>query len=677
MFKKKEKADQTEKVDKAEKTKKKGKTTQKSSVAGDGAKGFFLAHTEKIVIALVVAVAAFLIYDGTKTKTYPKEKQPEKLLSEANQVKNQVVNDNHWEAIAPTRKLSDNSFEQQVVTASQPMNPTLYPLDTWSGGIKGAGGKRGDPEIFAALELQGATIYGAMAVLEDDFADPLKSLKNAAPLSKTRKKPEGGNSKGSSGYPGGGGGGGSPYGGGGGGGGSPYGGGGGGGGSPYGGGQPPGDDEEEEEDGEKKSEEEEKIRHLDPKFDRGFGSRTPAAAGGDDPGMMGTGFKGMNNAKDKKPAYKSVLFSSVVAVVPYEDQLRSYSKELAESANFDAGRDMPNYLGFEVQRADVTKDPSQEVSEDQWEDLESAGSKALLEASTKEWAGQSNEVVPGQFIDPNLSMPIPPVYIRDYRPFVKHPLLKVPQAPASSDPSGGAPGSSGPMGGSGYPGAGGGGGGSPYGGGGGGSPYGGGGGGSPYGGGGGGGGSPYGGGGGGGSPYGGGGGGGGSPYGGGGGGGGSPYGGGGGGGSPYGGGGGGGGSPYGGGGGGGGSPYGGGGGGGSPYGGGGGGGSPYGGGGGSPGGAMGAMGGMMGGMMGGSGGSAAPKASAPGIKHKLVRFYDFEVKPGHVYKYRVTRSLGRSKLSTICRCSACQEYVEARNFDASLGPRTNGCCESG
>jgi hypothetical protein len=191
------------------------------------------------------------------------------------------------------------------------------------------------------------------------------------------------------------------------------------------------------------------------------------------------------------------------------------------------------------------------------------------------WAGECAECVHKEHLNYFLTMPLPPVLLRDYRQIAKHPLTPFSdeaKAAAAAPPA---------SGGGDYPAGGG-------------AP----GGGSPYGGGG----SPYGGAPGGGYPTGGG-----SPSGGG-----APPG------SS------GGGSPYGGG-----MPSGGG----SPYGGGAppgssGSGNPYGGGG--------AGGGTGGGTTGGGmAGMTPPKTAQKVTKHLLVRFYDFEVEPGRSYKYRV------------------------------------------
>jgi hypothetical protein len=252
------------------------------------------------------------------------------------------------------------------------------------------------------------------------------------------------------------------------------------------------------------------------------------------------------------------------------------------------GRDTPNYVGFEVQRVDVTDDPSREIQESDWQALPNAGSEILKERSKSSWIGTNQEICAADWVMPNLTMPVPPVLLKDYQSAVTH--SEIPnigeRVVSSASPVGGAgfggmgsrgdddEGQSGgfggapPLGGasgapSGYPGGGGG---------------------PPAG---------YSGGAGGGAPPG--------------------YGGGAGGGRPAG--------------------YGGGSGSGAPPGYGGGGGAPpgYGGGGGAPPGYGGAAGGIT--------TIIAPTAETPkelpSTKYKAVRFYDFEAKPNRIYRYRV------------------------------------------
>ena len=145
------------------------------------------------------------------------------------------------------------------------------------------------------------------------------------------------------------------------------------------------------------------------------------------PGMgTGTG-AGMNTLtgavtiKQKKVAARPTIYNVVTALVPHEDMVKEYDKALRESASFMPMRDRPIYLSYEVQRVQITK-PNQKIEEKDWQPVTDA-MKQL--ANMKTWYPKLPQRIP-DVIDPNafdpaLTMPIPPILIRDYRNVVKHP----------------------------------------------------------------------------------------------------------------------------------------------------------------------------------------------------------------------------------------------------------------
>ncbi|MFM8327907.1 MAG: hypothetical protein ACKN9U_23845, partial [Pirellulaceae bacterium] len=224
----------------------------------------------------------------------------------------------------------------------------------WEQKSRGAGEKRGDPALLAATDLEGRSVYGAVAFNSKSKIDPLAGLKNAPPVGKKKKGGDAGAAGPGGGYPGGQGGPGGPGGGLGGPGGGLGGPGGPGGGFP-GGGMPGGGEDEEEEDEDAAKDATGVVRRLDPKYDRGFGSKTAGAAnspyGGGEMGAAGGGLFGPGNRSNAKPEDKKyevargAVFNVVTALVPHDELVKNYGKELSNSVNFDAFRDSPNYLG--------------------------------------------------------------------------------------------------------------------------------------------------------------------------------------------------------------------------------------------------------------------------------------------------------------------------------------------
>lgn len=531
------------------------KSPSKANKKSFNAQEFLLFHAEKFVFGLIALLAIGLIYLGAITTSFDSSKTPERLSQQSQDTLQQISKD-HWEAIRNeeprVKGVTDVSYAAKAVEATKPVAPLAIGIDP--GDPSRMRERRSDPGVLAARQLEAKYFFGPIVISSSNaqqlaVADFLNKLEDSKVKEEPKRDPPRGGRGGSPpGYPGGGGG---PPGG--------YPGGAGGGGAPA------------SQAGAKK--------YLAQGYDRGFPSHTLAPP----------------SDTKKKLVARDVGFVSVMALAPHQELEVEYRDKLARAGSIMPGRDTPNYVGFEVQRVDVTDDPTKAIQESDWQPLPNANSEIIKERSKSSWLGTNQEVVASDWTMPNLTMPIPPVLLKDYRSFVTH--TEVPKSGeavvASAPPPGGLGGMGGPPGDTGF-----------------GSQGFGGAGGAPPG---------YPGGGGGGAPPGYPGGGGGPP---------SGYAGGSGGG-------GGGGAPPGYPGGGGGPPAG--------YGGGAGGGPPPGYGGGAGGGAPPGYGGSMGGPPGFGGSSAttiiAPTADTPkelpSTKYKLVRFYDFEAKSNRVYRYRV------------------------------------------
>jgi hypothetical protein len=555
----------------------KGKSKAKGSF---NAKEFMLYHVEKFVFGLMLLLSAGLVYMGFTSKTIESSKDPKKLSDKASQVLNQI-RENHWDAIkdeeARVKGVIDVSYAEKSINTTKPIPKDLYRPEIPVPGSR-ITGYRSDPDILPATSLEAKYFFGPIVVgnANPQLVEYLEKLKDAEePKAPVRRRDDrdragrGNGSEGESGPPGLLGGGGPP--------------------GLLGGGGPPGSGGPGF--GGPGAGAVAAKRYLSAGYDRGFPSHTLGPSNPNDP-------------KRKSIGPRDIGFVSVMALVPHQDMEKEYREKLSPGGNVMPGRDTPNYVGFEVERVDVTDEPAKQVQESDWQPLPNASSERLKELSKSIWLGTAPEVSDAGWIAPNITIPVPPLLLKNYRDFVSH--SQIPIAGSSTGGFQAPPGSGNPMGGlggsgsSGYEGESGsepesgapGGLGGPAGGPGGGPPAGYGGGGPPAG-------------------YGGGAGAGGPP---------SGYGGGG---PPAG---------YGGGAGAGGPPAG------------------YGGGGGPPAGAPGGFGGLgsggppgFGGGLGGGGGMGGGASPAreeiplalPSTKHKLVRFYDFEAKPNRVYRYRV------------------------------------------
>jgi hypothetical protein len=154
-------------------------------------------------------------------------------------------------------------------------------------------------------------------------------------------------------------------------------------------------------------------RKLDMKYDKGFEVRpNDVVAPNRKP-----------KPKEWKVVPKIVGFNAVTAVVDHQQLLSNYKREFELAAGYMSNRDAPNYIGFQVQRADVTDSPNQEATEALWQDApecSTAGQMKMLDL----WAGEAKEISVDSYLEKDiLAMPIPPVLLADYAPLASHSLI--------------------------------------------------------------------------------------------------------------------------------------------------------------------------------------------------------------------------------------------------------------
>lgn len=397
--------------------KKKSSGSKSSTGKAFNPQEFLIFHGEKIVFVLIAVVAVGLMYLGLTATPYPKEKTPQVLADKSRQVLTQVKED-HWPAIIaaePARKVAPN-FTSDAIKSRNPIDPTPYSKNVLDGSAKDPGARRGDPKILPPIKLEAKYFSGALTIPSDSGAkntDYLSKLPDAKePESKPKPPPT--NTRGGPGGPGG-----------------PPGGypGGGSGGPPggYSGGSGAF--------GAAPAAAPNSAKRLAPGYDRGyqFGMRTY-------PDTSGTAA----TPDPKKEGPVSQRFVVVTALAPHAEMEESYKTELERVDGYMPGRDTPNYMGFEVQRVDVTADPSKEVEEGDWQPLPNASSEKIRELANKIWTGTCAEAHSSDWTTASISMPIPPILIQDYRKYATHSEINNSGAePAASSAPAMGPGTSG------------------------------------------------------------------------------------------------------------------------------------------------------------------------------------------------------------------------------------------
>ena len=413
--------------------KKKGSNSQSSF----SFKNFLVMHVEKVVFGFIALIASIVMYVGFSAKPYSSAKTPEKLKEQATQVSRDLKVD-HWTAMKDEegRKV-DPVFTIAAGDSRKKIDPIPYIADPTGSSKIRLGAKRGDPAILAPEHLEAKYYLGPIATWAPKV-DPLAILEDA-------KKVEVKQPKNASGFPGSGEGGpqGAGKGGGSSSGGSAEGGLGMGGGAGMGMGMGMGNDPNLA-----------GRRVLFAGYDRGFnfGMSTFAnpmgsmGGGGGYPGGMGEsggypgGAEGGNlggaaggtipKAETRKIIAKGYGFVCVTALAPHHEMETNYRKEFYDVIGYMEGRDSPNYRGFEVQRVEIT-DPNKEIAEKDWQALLDASPEKYKEA-VKYLVGTCSEINPLDWTDPNLSMPIPPILLNDYRKFATHSKIKY-GAPEEAD----------------------------------------------------------------------------------------------------------------------------------------------------------------------------------------------------------------------------------------------------
>ncbi len=358
------------------------KPSKSTSRGGFNAQEFMLFHAEKFVFGLIAILAIGLIYLGATTRSFDNQKDPEVLSKRSNETLRQIA-ENHWESIkneeARVKGITDVSYAARAVESTRPSVPIALGIDP--GDSNQMREKRVDPDVLAPIRLEPKFFYGPIVISSNTpqhtaVVDYLNKLPDAKVKEEPKKDPP----KGRGGYPGGGGG--APPG---------YGGGAGGGMPPgFGGGGPNASPDAK--------------RYLAQGYDRGFPAHTLAPP----------------SDKRKVIGARDIGFVSVLALAPHGDLEAEYRTKLGRAGSIMPGRDTPNYLGFEVERVDVTDDPSKAVAESDWEHLPNAGSEILKERSKSSWLGVNPEVCAADWTMNNLTMPIPPVLLKDYRKFAVH-----------------------------------------------------------------------------------------------------------------------------------------------------------------------------------------------------------------------------------------------------------------
>lgn len=344
-------------------------------------------HFEKGIVAVLVAVSAMLVYSGLQMPNYLDKQKPDAMEQGANQVK-QSIDEDHWAQILETEdRVTAIDVVARTNESIRPVSAQTYRLlHPWEGKSIDSNLRRDDPRLIAPIDLRVTGVIANLAVKSRDGEYALLDLENAEPIEKApeprrqeRRRPR----RGAMAMMG-------------------------------------------EMDGMG-------IEESD-MMDMGMGMEMPGMMmpGG---GMGGGTLAAVRRLDAKKfdqgfrptvtanSTFVPVMghFIAGVAVMPHKQLFAAFDEALKGRDGHDPRRDQPIYLGFQLQRADVTDKSVEELTDQDWVlRLNSTFYRQLL---LQLWAGYAKEIVSGKYRDPELTTPIPPVLLQHYAYFASHPKI--------------------------------------------------------------------------------------------------------------------------------------------------------------------------------------------------------------------------------------------------------------
>lgn len=347
----------------------------------DKIKNFFLNHFEKMILLLVIAGAGYMIYAGMQKPDFLKTAQPDSLTSRATSVKSDI-DINHNEAILPERQPTFD-IVKETARIDSPVDPSDYSLpQTWSGKSPNSIVRRLDPQLIAPRAVIVKPVVTSIAIRgsrSEPDAYALASLEGADPVEKVEKPKPRERRRGRRGNM---------------------------------------DMMMEEMMG---SGMESMMDEMSMMEEMGTGVMESSGSGRRFSSDHDFGLRPTATDDKANPEPSVGWFIAGTAVVPHKELYEAYKQALQDADQYDPRRDTPFYYDMQVQRADVTDKPVDQLAEADWTTVWDRTMYTKLAAYR--WSGFAPELVPNDYRDDALTMWIPPVLLDDYRSFALHPLV--------------------------------------------------------------------------------------------------------------------------------------------------------------------------------------------------------------------------------------------------------------
>lgn len=366
-----------------------------------GLKGFVIQHAEKGIFGMVLVLVAAFIYSSATQETVEQGESPNSLKGGAAGALNTLQSGNPWAALAPERLAKIDDYPKLAQSARQPVDDAAYRgTIPWIKELIPRQQKRQDPEVYAPVQPEAEAGMFAMVTRITRPDDAWLGDKDAveAPQEKPKPKPKKERRPRGGGY-------GDMYG-------DMY--GGSGGGSM---GMPPGYGEE--------------MAMPTMEYGSEMGSGMGSGMGAYGTGVMGgrrtlgqfyikhylsKGYRPTVGMGTPGVAARSMPVVAVKALVPFEKQWEEYERALANATGYSPMHDIPKYLLFVAERAEVTDDADAPLK---WQTV--SNSSFAMEWARKNYAGVPPEVADEAYLLPGtLTMPVPPVLLQPYDALALH-----------------------------------------------------------------------------------------------------------------------------------------------------------------------------------------------------------------------------------------------------------------
>lgn len=368
-----------------------------------GANGFvrfLLNHGEKVGIAVILGLAGMLIWSSLGRPVVEESKQPPALTTAANSAKSKVENMS-WENFPPEQKTDFASFRSRSGDGvANPVKPGDYPgISAINPPLIPPVKLRQDPVLVTAADLQvrpGAGLWMSSdpeSIRENMREAAQKAAEERAKAEEEAARMEAEGGEGEGGRMG---------------------------------------------------------RGMGPGGRGGFGEGPRGGFGGEGGRGMGMGMGEMGGMKTKDGVlvippmggapmlgFEEIFEQSwvtVLAKVPIKQQIQMYEDALATARGFNVNADLPQYIGYEVERAEVTDEGTGKFTL-----LKRVLPKTIIDRMAT-WPTQTPDLVNPKYIHPLLTFPLPPMVMREWGDEITHTDLPIPtpeelMGPTEPDPS--------------------------------------------------------------------------------------------------------------------------------------------------------------------------------------------------------------------------------------------------